>query len=70
MQYAKRINQIKPYFFANLREKINTLRAQGVDVIRMDMGSPDLPPAAHILEALKCRVDDPGVHGYTPYGGT
>ncbi|MEK7277684.1 MAG: aminotransferase class I/II-fold pyridoxal phosphate-dependent enzyme, partial [Chloroflexota bacterium] len=36
----------------------------------MDMGSPDMPPAPFIVEALKASADDPTHHGYMPFGGT
>lgn len=67
---AERIASFKPYFFAQLNQKINELRAKNVDVIRLDMGSPDLPPAPFIIEALvdSARRDD--THGYTQMGGS
>ncbi len=35
----------------------------------MDMGSPDLPPAPFIVEAMKKAADDSTNHGYQPFGG-
>jgi len=67
---AERIKAFKPYFFSSLGKKINALKAQGLDVIRLDMGSPDLPPAPFIIETLVDAARKPGNHGYTPYGGT
>lgn len=67
---AERVRKIPPYFFHGLNLKIAKLRAAGKDVIRMDMGSPDLPPAPFIVEALKRSADDPTHHGYMPFGGT
>ena len=67
---SDRIGSLKPYFFANLGEKIADLTADGVDVVRMDIGSPDMPPADFIIEALTERLHEPGVHGYTAFGGT
>ncbi len=67
---AERVRKIPPYFFHGLSLKIAKLRAAGKDVIRMDMGSPDLPPAPFIVEALKRSADDPTHHGYMPFGGT
>lgn len=61
---------LPPYFFHGLNQKIGRLRAAGVDVIRMDMGSPDLPPAPFVIEALKKSADNPDHHGYMPFGGT
>ncbi len=70
MKPTARVSSIPPYFFATLGKRIQELRKSGVDVIRMDMGSPDLPPAPHIVEALVQAAHRPDAHGYTPYGGT
>lgn len=70
MKAAERIAHIRPYFFAQLGKRINKLRAEGVDVIRMDMGSPDLPPAGEVIEALVATAKRPDTHGYTLGSGT
>lgn len=67
---ADRMAALPPYFFHGLNHQIAQLKAGGMDVIRMDMGSPDLPPAPFIVEALKRSADDPTHHGYMPFGGT
>ncbi len=67
---ADRMRNFPPYFFHGLNQKLATLKAKGVDVIRMDMGSPDLPPAPFIVEALKKSADEATHHGYMPFGGT
>ena len=66
---AKRMSLIPPYFFARLGRKIADLRAQGMDVIRIDMGSPDLPPAPPIVQTLVEQTQRNDVHGYAPFGG-
>jgi LL-diaminopimelate aminotransferase len=67
---ADRIASFKPYYFASLAKKIATLQANGVDIIKIDMGSPDLPPEKFIIEKLKNSADSPNAHGYTAMGGT
>ena len=67
---ADRIAPFKNYFFADLGQRLAELRKRGVDVIRLDMGSPDLPPADFITDALIENAKKPNKHGYTPYGGT
>lgn len=69
-QPAARIASFKPYFFAALSQKINVLKAKNIDVIRIDMGSPDLPPAEFIIDALDKSARRKDTHGYTPNGGT
>ena len=67
---AKRIASFKPYFFATLNTKIAGMKKKNIDVIRLDMGSPDLPPADFIVKALEKSANRSDSHGYTPMGGT
>jgi len=69
IQPAQRIASFKPYFFASLNQRLAALKARGVDIIRIDMGSPDLPPANFIIETLIAAARRPDTHGYTPNGG-
>jgi LL-diaminopimelate aminotransferase len=67
---AARMSRLPPSYFHGLNQLIARLTAAGVDVIRMDMGSPDMPPAAHIVEKLQHGAAQPDMHGYMPFGGT
>lgn len=67
---ANRIANIQPYFFASLDRKLNILRAEGVDIIRIDMGSPDLAPEKFIIDSLCESAYLPKSHAYTSNGGT
>ena len=66
---AQRISSFEPYFFASLGNRISQLKQKGVDVIRIDMGSPDLPPAGFIIEELVEKSRRSDTHGYSPTGG-
>jgi LL-diaminopimelate aminotransferase len=66
---AARMAALPPNFFHGLNQKLARLKAEGRDVIRMDMGSPDLPPAPFIIEALRRSAEAPDHHGYQPFGG-
>ena len=57
-------------FFAGLGAKIAAMNQAGVDVIRLDEGSPDLPPAPHIIQALAESAARPDTHGYQPHRGS
>ena len=70
IQPAERIASFKPYFFASLAQTIEELKANKVDVIRLDMGSPDLPPADFIIETLVRAARRADTHTYSPNGGT
>ena len=67
---AERISTFEPYFFAALGKKIAELKAKGMDVIRIDMGSPDLPPAKFITEVLIKESQKEDTHGYSTIGGS
>lgn len=67
---ADRISDFKPYFFAQLNVRIAELRKNGIDIIRLDMGSPDLPPQDFIIDSLEKSARRSDTHGYSPMGGT
>jgi LL-diaminopimelate aminotransferase len=67
---ANRVSAIKPYYFADLQKTIAKLKESGMDVIRLDIGSPDLPPEDFIIDALVEAARRTDVHGYGPSGGT
>jgi LL-diaminopimelate aminotransferase len=66
---ANRIAPFKAYYFASLSQKIGELNERGTDVIRIDMGSPDMPPPDHIIQAMIQSAWQPDTHGYGPIGG-
>ena len=70
MKIADRVADLPPYVFAKLGRRIQTLIAEGHDVIRLDIGSPDLPPPDFIIEALYHSAQKPSNHGYGGYYGT
>lgn len=67
---AQRIDPLTDHFFVDLNTRILNLRARGKDVIRLDIGSPDLPPADHIIEVLARSAATSGHHGYQPHNGS
>lgn len=69
MKVAKRIETLPPYLFAELDKKLAAKRAQGVDVISLGVGDPDLPTPEHIVEAMREAVRDPATHRYPSYFG-
>ncbi len=68
--FAGRMGNLPDNFFAGFISKIGKMQAAGHDIIRLDVGSPDLPPAPHIIEALYRSASTPEHHGYQPYAGT
>jgi len=63
-------DQLSTNFFATLSNRAEKLTAAGADIIRLDIGSPDLPPADHIINALSKSATDHTSHGYQPHRGT
>lgn len=70
MNVADRIDSLPPYVFAKLGNRIRELVATGKDVIRLDIGSPDLPPPDSLIEIMYTSARNPGHHGYAGYYGT
>ena len=69
IDFAHRMENLSPHFFASLSAKIASLQAEGCDVIRLDEGSPDLPPAPAVIETLARSAALPGHHRYQTHRG-
>jgi len=69
MRLAKRITDMPPYIFAEAGQKLEQMKAKGVDVINLGLGSPDLPPPCSIIDALYESALKPDNHGYGGYYG-
>ena len=63
--YADRIKRLPPYLFAEIEKKIKEKKAQGIDLISLSIGDPDLPPPKFVIEALKQEVADLKNHNYS-----
>jgi LL-diaminopimelate aminotransferase len=64
MRFARRLDQVPPYLFAEIERRIEALRAEGVDVISLGIGDPDLPTPAPVVEALQATAARPENHRY------
>lgn len=69
IQPSQRVQQIKEYYFSTKLKEIAALRAQGVDIISLGIGGPDLPPPASVIETMAETVHNPANHGYQSYVG-
>ncbi|NOQ28481.1 MAG: LL-diaminopimelate aminotransferase [Methanosarcinales archaeon] len=67
--YAKRLTALPPYLFAAIDEAKENATKQGVDVIDLGVGDPDLPPPDHIIDALCVSAHNPERHQYPSYTG-
>jgi LL-diaminopimelate aminotransferase len=66
---AERLSKLPPYVFSVIGDRLRQMSKAGIDVIRLDIGSPDLPPPSDIVDALEQSARDPKKHGYTGYRG-
>jgi alanine-synthesizing transaminase len=64
-----RIRRLPPYVFEHINPIKAKARADGVDIIDLGMGNPDLPTPPHIVEKLKETVKDPRTHRYSTSRG-
>lgn len=64
-----RIRRLPPYVFEHINPIKAKARADGVDIIDLGMGNPDLPTPQHIVEKLKETVKDPRTHRYSTSRG-
>jgi len=62
---AKRVKNLPPYIFAELEKIINEKKKQGINLISLSIGDPDIPPPPFVLEALKEESANPKNHNYS-----
>ena len=63
MRFAKRLDAVPPYLFAEKRR-------EGVDVISLGIGDPDLPTPPVVVDALAEAARDPRTHQYPTNHGS
>jgi aspartate/methionine/tyrosine aminotransferase len=66
MKLASRIDRLRIESAFDVLVRARALEAQGRSIIHLEIGEPDFPTPAHIIEAGKKALDD----GYTHYGPT
>ena len=70
MRFAKRLDAVPPYLFAELERKVAEAERAGIDVISLGIGDPDLPTPPAVIEALAESARDPRTHQYPTNHGT
>ena len=66
---ADRLATVSEYYFSRKLKEVAQMNAQGMDVISLGIGSPDMPPSAKTIETLCEAAQNPDGHGYMPYVG-
>jgi L-glutamine---4-(methylsulfanyl)-2-oxobutanoate aminotransferase len=67
-----RIERLPEQYFTSLLARVAAVAAEsGEPLIDLGRGNPDVPPPAHIVDALvdSARKHTPSVHGYAPFAG-
>jgi LL-diaminopimelate aminotransferase len=64
LKFAARLDAVPPYLFAELERKITSARAQGIDVISLGIGDPDLPTPDALVQRMAQEIRDPATHQY------
>ena len=64
-QYADRVKRLPPYLFAEIEKIQKEKKAQGVDLISLSIGDPDLPPSDFVIESLQKEVSNLKNHNYS-----
>lgn len=70
MRESSRLNHLGPYPFARWAELVGSFGRRDVDLIRLDIGNPDMGPPADVIETLCRSARRAGYHGYPEYRGT
>lgn len=69
IQPARRLDGISEYYFATKLREIAQMQRDGHPVLNFGIGSPDLPPAPVVVEALTTGAQQAQNHGYQSYTG-
>ena len=66
---ADRLASVSEYYFSKKLKEVAQMNAEGMDVISLGIGSPDMPPSAKTIRTLCEAACNPDGHGYMPYVG-
>ncbi len=66
---ADRLATVSEYYFSRKGKQIAEMNAQGMDIISLAIGSPDMPPSSATIDTLCQEAQKPDAHGYQPTVG-
>lgn len=67
---AARLSLVSEYYFSRKLKEVALLNAEGLDIISLAIGSPDMPPSPQTIDKLCEVARQPDAHGYQPTMGT
>ncbi|RMZ49530.1 aminotransferase class I/II-fold pyridoxal phosphate-dependent enzyme [Flavobacteriaceae bacterium PRS1] len=66
---ANRLQSVEEYYFSKKLREVNLLKASGLPIINLGIGSPDLHPPQKVITALTNSLTNPDAHKYQSYQG-
>jgi LL-diaminopimelate aminotransferase len=69
IESANRLLSVEEYYFSKKLRNINLLKATGLPIINLGIGSPDLQPPHKVITALTESLTNPDAHKYQSYQG-
>lgn len=66
---AERLNSVQEYYFSAKGKEVARMNAEGMDIISLAIGSPDMPPSKETIDTLCEEARKPDAHGYQPTVG-
>lgn len=66
---AKRLESVSEYYFSRKLKEVAKMNAEGMDVISLAIGCPDMPPSKETIDALCENAQRRDTHGYQPTAG-
>ena len=66
---AKRLECVSEYYFSRKLKEVAKMNAEGMDVISLAIGCPDMPPSKETIDALCENAQRKDTHGYQPTAG-
>ena len=70
IQPANRLQKVEEYYFSRKLKEVTRLNKEGLDIISLAIGSPDMPPSQQTVDKLCEVARTPSAHGYQPTMGT
>ncbi len=69
IETANRLQSVEEYYFSKKLREVNLLKATGLPIINLGVGSPDLQPSQRVIAALTDSLANPDAHKYQSYQG-
>jgi len=66
---SNRLGEVKEYYFSRKLREIAEMRTNGLDVINLGIGSPDLAPHPLVIKRMQSQSTRLDTHGYQSYSG-